>query len=310
MPALELYGSLIVAILGIVSPILTILISLFPNGVKALATKYENEKKQSEENIIHEAQKKESGKGLDYGTLGKTLATLKKRKRQAEIKLSYLRPTQFVVRVSTPFITAFIGVIIAAQSPIHSLQFIIALVSSAVAFLAGLCVLWMVLRVLVEVTEIVNQAKISNDEKIIELLSILVDRSPAETPFIEEAGIKAKFNNKFLKESETFEFSVNRKYEIPVSIENSSNRMAKKVELGLIFPKDFLVESTPNLSIFTDEKSQIVRFNREIIQAQENNLQGEMSITFLKVGEFKVDTFIKGENIKHHRFSFTLKVIE
>ena len=60
--ALQLFGSFILTLLGFILPIITILLSLLPDGVKALATKYENEKKQSEDNIIEELKKKEKEK--------------------------------------------------------------------------------------------------------------------------------------------------------------------------------------------------------------------------------------------------------
>ncbi|MDO8524781.1 MAG: hypothetical protein Q7R99_04120 [bacterium] len=81
---IKLFGSLVLTFIGFVLPILAILLSLFPEGVRALADKYENEKKQSEDNLVEEAKKRESGKELDYKALGKTLKTLKKKKRQAE----------------------------------------------------------------------------------------------------------------------------------------------------------------------------------------------------------------------------------
>ena len=47
---LQLYGTFVLTVLSFIVPILTILISLFPEGVKSLTDKYENERKQSEEN--------------------------------------------------------------------------------------------------------------------------------------------------------------------------------------------------------------------------------------------------------------------
>lgn len=302
---LELYGSLILTVLGFVLPILTILLSLFPDGVKVLATKYENERKQSDDNILTEIQKKKSKNGLDYNALEKTLSTLKKKKHQAETKLAYLKPTQLIVKIFLPFIVALAGVAVALQT--HSL---VALISSAIAFLCGIYTLWMSLRILIEVTEVVNQTKRDADDRVVELLSNLVKRSSVDSLFLKKEELKLKFNNKVLKQDEFFEFSVNRQYEIPISIMNASEKMAKKVQVGLVFPKDFLIEKTSNLSIFTDEKNQIIRFNNEIVQAQENYLKGKMLITFLSTGEYKIKTFIKGENVQFHQFAFNLKVIE
>ena len=86
--------------------------------------------------------------------------------------------------------------------------------------------------------------------------------------------------------------------------------MAKNLEVGFVFPKDVLIEKTSNLSVYTDESSQIVRFTNEMIQSHENNLQGKMQVTFLKSGKINIQIFIKGENVKYQRFSFILNIVK
>jgi hypothetical protein len=103
---------------------------------------------------------------------------------------------------------------------------------------------------------------------------------------------------------------VNKKYEIPVSINNLGAVMAKKVEVGLIVPKDCLIEKASNLSILADKEVQIIRYNVEIIQANTEYRQGKLGATFLTAGEHKIETFIKGENVKPRKFAFKIKVIE
>src|SRR5437016_3497114 len=75
--ALELYGLLILTVLGFTLPILTVLLSLFPEGVRALSAKSEHERAQSEENIRSETDKQKTEKGLDYAALEATLRSLK-----------------------------------------------------------------------------------------------------------------------------------------------------------------------------------------------------------------------------------------
>ncbi len=306
--AITLYGSLILTVVGFIVPILTILISLFPEGVKSLSSKYENERKQSEENILNEIEKKETKKGLDYKALQKTLKTLKKNRREAELKLTYLKPIQFLLKTSFPFIISFIGVLIALLS-ISLIYTVLALIFSFLSFIGGVMALFISVSLLFEVAEIVNQKKNTNEEKIIELLSTLVAQSDHNL-YLKEHKVKVKFNGEYLKKDAEVTFSTDKIHKVPISIENSSEMMAKTVEVGFIFPKDFVIEKTSNLSIYTDTSSQIVRFKREIIQAHENNQQGELQITFLKIGESNVDIFIKGENIKYQRFSFKLRIIK
>ncbi|MEK7612268.1 MAG: hypothetical protein AAB407_02925 [Patescibacteria group bacterium] len=307
--AIELYGTLILTLLGFIVPILTILLSLFPQGTKSLALKYENERKQSEENISNEIKKKETEKGLDYDSLKETLKGLEKKRSEAKSKLEYLHPGSFLFKTTIPFIVAFMGVLlILLDIPIF--ETIIVLISSIFAFVAGVMTLFTSISVLFEVGEITNQAKNSNEEKIIELLSILVENSGTDNLYLKEDEIKVKFGDKNLKENEKFDFSVNTQHKISIRVHNSADKMAKNIEVGFVFPKDVLIEKTSNLSsIFTDESIQIVRFKNEIIQAHESNDKGALRITFLKPGEVSIDLFIKGENVKYKRFSFKLNII-
>ncbi len=86
--------------------------------------------------------------------------------------------------------------------------------------------------------------------------------------------------------------------------------MAKNVELGFILPPDFLVEKAPNISTNPWEGKQVVRFKAEFIQAHTNYLHGNLSITFLKTGEFKLHAFVKGENVRSKEINFLIKVID
>ncbi|MDO8524782.1 MAG: hypothetical protein Q7R99_04125 [bacterium] len=208
-----------------------------------------------------------------------------------------------------PFLLSLIGVAVILQN-IPTIAFFIVLIVSLLSFLYGIYILWASLSVLIEVTEIIGTIKKEKEEKIIELLSSLVEKSGADSLFIKEKEVQAKFNNKYLKKDEGFVFSVNKKYDIPISINNASDKMAKKVEVGLIFPKDFLIENTSNFSIFTTEKDQIIRFNNEVVQAHESFIKGKIGITFLGVDEYKIYTFIKGENVKYYNFNFKIKVID
>ena len=126
-------------------------------------------------------------------------------------------------------------------------------------------------------------------------------------------NIEVRFNKEILEGEKIFAFSANKKYEIPILFVNRDELMAKQVELGFVFPTDFLIEKTPNVSsIFRDKDvpEQVVRFLSHFIQANTTQVYGDMSITFLKIGEFKVRAFVKGENIRNKGIRFSIKVID
>lgn len=65
--AIQLFGYLILTFLGIVSPILVILLSLFREGISQLTIQYENEKSQSENNIKEQLKKMGEAGKTDVG---------------------------------------------------------------------------------------------------------------------------------------------------------------------------------------------------------------------------------------------------
>ncbi|MFA5130951.1 MAG: hypothetical protein WC467_00840 [Patescibacteria group bacterium] len=309
--ALQLYGSFILTIMSFVLPILAIALSIFSEGSKFLLEKYENEKKQSDQNLVNETKKMEEEKNLDYAGLQKTIKTLKKNIRIAEVKINYLKPDKLFVKIFIPFFFAFI--LLMATLIIFAIEYrLLLLALSLIAFIIGIYILWKSILILIEVFGSINQTKKDYEEKVISLLSDISTKNGNSVSdlFIKEEKIGLIFYGKYLKKDETFDFSVNKKYDIPVSINNSSDIMAEKVEIGLILSQDFLVEKTTNLSIYATEDKQIIRLNSEIVQAHENQLKNKISLTFLKSGNYNIEAFVKGKNVIYHRFAFCIKVIE
>ena len=130
-----------------------------------------------------------------------------------------------------------------------------------------------------------------------------------ENLYLKEGDITLKFNDKTLIKNDVYNFSVNTKHQIPFSIVNSATKMAKNIEVGLIFPVDVLIEKKSNMSISTSTTNQIIRFKKEIIQATEDNNQGKLELTFLKAQKFQVQVFIKGENVRVNKFTFNINVV-
>lgn len=307
--ALNLLGGLILALLGFILPIITILLSLLPEGVKALINKYENEKKQSEDNIATEINKRGS-KNIDLIALEKTIGTLNKNKKDAELKIDFLKPNKLLKRISFPLVLSFIGVIILLQH-FSSLISWISLVSVFSSLLVSIWVLKISFEVLFEVSNIVSESKQNSQEKVIELLSKLVEENNEGKQSIFIDTVSIFFQKSPIIANKKYKFSANKQHTIPVAINNSGDIMAKNVEVGLIFPKEFLVEKTSSIdSFYTGEENQILRFKEDFVQASTNQNKGEIKITFLKAGEHKASAFIKGENIKNERIEFVIDVVE
>jgi hypothetical protein len=304
---LNLYGSFILTLLGFVLPILSIAIAMLPEGVNCVKSNYENEKKQTEENLLSETDKFKD-QGLDIKNIEKNVKILKKKKREAILKLRYLNPKNLVVKILIPFTVTLVIIGIGLRYDNNNIVLLFVFFSFFSTF-AGLLALWQSISIFIEVSSAVNQKRQGHEERLVELLTTIASRG-SEDLFLKKNQIGCLFNNTALSKDSVFEFSVNNPHPVPVSIHNQGELMAKNVEIGFIFPKDFLIEETKNISIYTDESSQIVRIKSDMVQAHENNLQGKINITFLKVGEYKIASFIKGENVKYNRFTFTIKVIQ
>ncbi len=86
--------------------------------------------------------------------------------------------------------------------------------------------------------------------------------------------------------------------------------MAKRVEVGFIFPQEFIIEKSDGYKIYRDEERQIVRFNVEEVHGNEHfHFGSELTITPLQKGDWKVKTFIKAENIESIYRAITVKVV-
>ena len=309
--SLELYSTLILTVLGFLLPILAILLSFFPDASRYLFSKYENERKQSEDNIIRETEKRDRKNGdLNYDELRRTLKTLKKKRKQAETRLGYLKPTKLIFKISLPLAVAFVGALGALQVQGYALiPALLFLASSLLAFGVGLYFLLTSILVLTEVAEIVSQKKAEKEDEMIRLLSILVEKASKDKSFLAAGDITVSFNDEELARGKNFEFSVNKKYDVPISIYNGGDKMGKKVEVGFHFLSNFLVEKNSGLSLYTGKDLQIVRFNTDELHVNARLNMKNMGITFLEPGEYKIYAFITGENVTYQSFYFRIKVI-
>ncbi len=296
--ALQLYGSLIIALLGIVTPIIIILLSLHSKGSSKLIEQYENEKNQSETNITNLA----SNKG-NIDKIEQSIKELKASKKEAAAKLNYLNPKLQIAQLFTSFTCALIFIILSYSFNYSSYILILIYISlSLIFFYYGLFILWNLLCILIEVRKFLddeeNLLETKKNEinmKIIDLLSEISQKPNMD--YLKVVSIK--FNNKkILDNSNTYEMVSNTKQSITVFGVNSEVIMAKKVVIGFIFPLDFIIEKKDQYSIYTTEKEQIVRYKIDSISANTSQSFSDLLITPLKQGTYKITTFISAENIK------------
>jgi hypothetical protein len=161
-----------------------------------------------------------------------------------------------------------------------------------------------------EIAEVVNETKRNADNNLIELLSSSLEKTGFNLLFLKKEKINIVFNDELLAEGHIFDFSLNKEYKIPISIRNSDEIMAKRVEVGIVLPAEIIITKTPNIaSVSSKETENIVRFKEEYIQAGTDQKKGELSITFLQPGKFNIRAFIKGENIKQTVFRFIINVV-
>ncbi len=310
--AIQLFGYLILTFLGIVAPIMAILLSVFNEGILKLTTQYENEKAQSEANIREQMKGKEEAKGLDIAKIEQSLKELKAIKKSAKIKLSFLNPKRVVSRVFILLLISFLGVILSLLSDSNSYICYASVLVSIACFCYALFILWKLLGVVIEVRKTIDEEKrdiymktIERDMKTIELLSALVRK---ESQYFLKNVYIAIDDKKIKDNAGEITMSAYKKQELKIGIINSELRMAKNIEIGFTFPSDFIVEKTAYYSIFTSKTSQVVRYKSSFIHGNTDLKLSPLIITPIKVGEYKIGTFIKAENIETINRDLNLKV--
>lgn len=306
--ALQLYGSLIIALLGIVTPILIILLSLHSKGSLKLIEQYENEKNQSESNISSLA----SNKG-NIDKIEQSIKELKASKKAADSKLKYLNPKFQINTLFISFAAALLFVILSYvfNSSLYIFAFIYILLS-LIFFGYGLFILWNLLCILIEVRKFLDDEeslletkKNEIDLKIIDLLSEISNKPAMD--FLKEVFVKLN-KKKIENNSNVYEMVSNTKESMSVRCVNSEKLMAKKVEIGFRFPLDFIIEKKPQYSIVTTDREQIVRYRIDSIFANTDQPFSDLLITPLKKNKYEIRLFISAENIKEVTYKFTIIV--
>lgn len=280
---------------------------MFREGISKLTIQYENEKSQSEKNIKEQLKKiVEAGK-TDVEEIEQSLNKLKTIKKTAETKLSYLNPKEQILRLYMLFLISFLGVILAILVKTNIYYVILFITISLICFAYSMAVLWELLGIIIEVKKTIDDDKKDMDMKTIELLSVLVEKSAKY--FLKAVYINID-DKKIQDDTGKITVSVDKKQELKIGIDNSESRMVKNIEIGFIFPLDFLIEKTDYYSIYTTKTIQVIRYETNLIQGNTNQKFPPLIVTPLKEGDYEIRTFIKAENIESTYRNLNLKITE
>lgn len=303
--AIELFGYLILTILGFMLPVVAILLSIYHEGLSKLAQQYQAEVSQSEENLKTIAKAKKT----DLAAIQQSIKELESTKKRATTKLSYLNPRKQIIRLFIPLVLAFLGVVATSILIGTNVYYGLFLLISLTGFVYALIVLWNLIAIIVEVRGIIDTEKKTTETSTVELLTSLAREVIDRTGQYFLTKVYIVLDGKDI-EDDSYETTIpaNIKKEINVQLRNNEMRMAKNVEIGFRFPTNFIIDKTDYASIFRDEKEQVVRYSESILQGHTIVNYAPLIITPLEQGVCKVSTFIKAENIAATYRSVTIRV--
>lgn len=306
----NLFGNLVLTFIGFVVPVIGILLSIFQEGIAKLSSQYDNEKQQSENNI-KELLKKES-KEIDLSKIEESVKRLKRMQGTARWKISILDPKKQLLVLFLPLIFSFLLTLFATTQnftiPIYRWVFqakYIMVFVGGLSFLVALGVLWNLFGIIIEVMKIIDKDKKDAERKTIELLAGLLENSSKY--FLKK--VFAVINNKTIDDN-SFEisFTQNIPSSLNIDVLNQEPKMAKNIEIGFIFTPDFIIEKSNKYTIYTDETSQIVRYETNSLQGNTRLVLSPLVITPLKQGKYDIRVFIKAENIESNYFKMKLTI--
>ena len=246
--------------------------------------------------------------------LKRSITEIETIKKIAETKLVYLNPKRQMAWLFFILMISFLGVVIVSLIKNHIYYTVLIILVSMIFFIVSLRILWKLLGIIVEVKKFIDEDKKEKETKTMDALLALQDKfigEKKETPlFLKDVYLKIE--GKSIKDEERkFEFPINSKSKIEISIFNSEEVMVKNLEVGLVFPSDFVIEKTNDYSIFTEKDgSQVIRFEINKIQAQTYMIIPTLIFTPITEGEHKIVTFIKAENIKPIARNFRFNIVE
>jgi hypothetical protein len=268
-------------------------------GFSLLTVQYENERSQTETNIKEQLRALSDSKALseDIPAIEKSIKQLKSSKKIIKSKLSYLDPRKQIARLFIPLVIAFASVLVSIVFEGYIGYVLLILSIAGVAY--AVYVYWNLLRMIIEVRKASTSKAQGSEAVSVDLLHSLVKeiRDATGEYFLKDVYIKV--NQKTIEDSGIVTMKVNEQTELLISIENNEKRMAKKVEIGFIFPSNFIIEERSNYTVFRTEDEQIVRFSVDALHGKTYlNFNPSLSLKALQRGKYKIKTFVKAENIE------------
>jgi len=301
--AITLFGFLIITFLGIIVPLLGILLSLFREGVVELTAQYENQKTNSEKNLAEQMKKQGESGQVNVPEIQKSIQELTEIKEAADKKLQYLNPKKYLSQLFSFLFISFLSTIGALLLKEHAPYRVASVILSLGFFICTLFILWKLLGILVEVKQTVDARRGALESKIISLLSM-----SSSAGLIKD--VYPMINGKSIENDKAeFNLTLNAKNTLKIALANNEKRMAKRVELGIWFPREFIVEKGKGHSIYTQEDgSQVVRYQAAEIQGRTTLVLPDLIINPIKNDATKIRTFVNAENIETANYIMLFKI--
>ncbi len=307
--AIQLLGHLFLTFVGFVVPIVGVLLSLFREGISKLNEEYKNQRQQSEQNIKEQLKKLAEAETADTVKIKENLKELESIKRVAEAKISLLNPRNQMLWLTVPLLLSYIALMLFPNTDeIYYMTLLIVLGGITIGY--AIFAFWRSVTIISEVAAAVNDKKSDQEKRTIEVLSAILDKSGRVSDYFLN-NVYITVDNKDVKDDGMkLEVEANKKKEFKIGIRNLEKQMAKNIEIGFIFPSDFIIEKSPTYSEYTTEREKIVRYEAEAIQGLTHLVLNPLIVTPLKKGAALLRTFVKGENIEATYRNVTLKVGE
>lgn len=296
--------------IAFIAPVIILLLSIFQSGLKHLRFQYENQKNQSETKLREQLKSESESNLTNIDKIKNTIEELEKIKKKAIRKLSLLNPKLQIIKIFIPLLLSLFSLIvinIIHKVPSNSIRLLIFTFSSSlfnyVLILLSILLLsysiysiWKLLNVIIEIKSNVDEENENRENKKIDLLNSIL--SVTSRSYLTE--VYPCINDKTIMDNtEEFELSLNENRKLIFAIYNKEESMVKNVEVGMIFPYDFIIDESEGYSIYSGEEEQIVRFNAKMIHANTKSLFSHypLSLTPINPNTYDIKIFIKGENV-------------
>lgn len=303
--AIQLYGYLILTLLGIITPLIAILLPIFHDGILELTEKYNDDQSRASENL-----KKVTSETTDTKAIKKSVTDLEKTQKEAKSKLAYLNPKKPIQELFSLLLTSFLSTIISLVFLKCLSTFFVSIIISLILFCYSIRIIWGLLDVLIEARQVIDANRKDTTTQTINLLTTLVEKTSGEKePYLSD--VRIDLDGTPLKD-DTIKMEVenNKEQELLIEFLNNEKRMVKNLELGFSFPYEFVIKKKNNYSIYSTKTIQVVRFKDSFTHGNTSIDFGTLSIKPIKKGEYKIKAFIKAENVETIYRYFTIIVTD